>query len=83
MVFGFAHRWEREAINKAYRTSYPAIREEMAVPPEQRGLLCLIQDHIVDLNLIDRPDPDESESHELTALAEESEPSAPLAPSAA
>ena len=61
-MFGFAHRWERDTIDKAYCASYPAIRNEMSVPTEQRGLLCLIQDHIMDINLIDRPDLDESES---------------------
>ncbi|KJA29492.1 hypothetical protein HYPSUDRAFT_196840 [Hypholoma sublateritium FD-334 SS-4] len=55
-VFGLAHRWERGAISKAYRAEYPAIQDEMAVPSHQRGLLCLIQDHIVDLDLIDEPD---------------------------
>ena len=54
-VFGLAHRWERRAISKAYRAEYPAIQDEMCVPQHQRGLLCLIQDHIVDLDLIDEP----------------------------
>ncbi|KJA21926.1 hypothetical protein HYPSUDRAFT_41528 [Hypholoma sublateritium FD-334 SS-4] len=77
-VFGFAHRWERDTIGEAYHASYPAIREEMTVPPEQRGLLCLIQDHIVDLNLIDEPDFDEADcndSNELTILHSRSDPS--------
>ena len=82
-MFGFAHWWERDTIGKAYRASYPAIRNVMSVPTEQRGLLCLIQDHIVDLNLIDRPDPDEPEAHEMTALAKESDPSTPLPESSA
>ena len=65
-MFGFAHRWERDTIGKAYRASYPAIRNEMIVPIDQCGLLCLIQDYIMDINLIDRPDLDESDSNILT-----------------
>lgn len=67
-VFGLAHCWERDAIAKAYQTNYPAIREDMNVPLEQRGVLRFIQDHVVDLNLIDIPDPDQSECDKLTAL---------------
>ena len=52
----------------------------MNIPPEQRGMLRLIQDHIVDLNLIDKPDLDKSESKESTAL-DNSDSSAPLAAS--
>ena len=63
-----AHLWERDTIVKAYHSSYPEIREEMSVPPEKRGMLRLIQDHIVDLNLIDKPDLDEPECNELTLL---------------
>ncbi len=54
-VFGLAHRWKRGAIKKAYHTEYPAILDEISVPQHQRGLLCLIQDHIVDLNLMEEP----------------------------
>lgn len=50
-VFGLAHGWERNAIRKAYREEYPAIAEEINAPRDQRGLLCLLQEHVVDLGL--------------------------------
>ncbi len=40
----------------------------MSVPPAKRGMLRLIQDHIVDLNLIEKPDLDEPECNELNVL---------------
>ena len=65
-VFGFAHRWERVAIGKAYRARYPALNEEAgadSVETYQRGLLCFIRDEIVDLNLIKTEDSNESTFH--------------------
>lgn len=67
-VFGFAHRWERDAIGKAYRARYPAIQEEMeadSVEPSRPGLLCFIRDEIMDLNLIQVDKSNESTLQEL------------------
>ncbi|KAF9482411.1 hypothetical protein BDN70DRAFT_930098 [Pholiota conissans] len=52
-IFGIAHSWERKTIQRAYREDYPAIKEEIHVSQDRRGLLCLLQDHILDLNLIE------------------------------
>ncbi|KAF8170386.1 hypothetical protein BJ912DRAFT_997456 [Pholiota molesta] len=50
-VFGLAHGWERNAIRKAYREEYPAIAEEINAPRDQRGILYLLQEHVIDLGL--------------------------------
>ncbi|KJA15136.1 hypothetical protein HYPSUDRAFT_48660 [Hypholoma sublateritium FD-334 SS-4] len=65
-VFGFAHRWERDTIGKAYRVRYPALQQEMgadSVEPYRSGLLCLIRDEIVDLDLIQADESNESTLH--------------------
>jgi hypothetical protein len=51
-IFGFAHDWERKGIQKAYREEYPAIAEEINAPRDRRGFLNLLQDHFIDLDLM-------------------------------
>jgi hypothetical protein len=34
---------------------YPKIQEEIALPKEKRGILSLLSDHLIDLNIIHKP----------------------------
>jgi hypothetical protein len=67
-VFGFAHSWERKKIQKACQEEYPAIAEEINAPRDRRGLLSLLQDHIIDLNLMQETE------EEFSAIPKDEQP---------
>ncbi|PPQ79193.1 hypothetical protein CVT26_000442 [Gymnopilus dilepis] len=51
---GVAHSIEREKIQEACRREYPRILDEIRLPPEERGLLSLLCDQLIDVKIIER-----------------------------
>ncbi|KJA20329.1 hypothetical protein HYPSUDRAFT_68540 [Hypholoma sublateritium FD-334 SS-4] len=51
-IFGVAHRFQAEAMKKDCLARYPQILKENC-SPEQRGLLSLIRDHLINLEFMD------------------------------
>ena len=59
---GVAHSIEREKIREACRREYPKIREEIQLPREERGLLSLLCDELIDVQLFEREATDSPDS---------------------
>ena len=51
-IFGIAHRFQAETMRKKCLEEYPRISKENLLP-EDRGLLALIHDHLIDLDFVD------------------------------
>lgn len=50
-IFGLAQQLEKDKIAKAYLHEYPKIQQELNLPRSQRGIMSLLQDHMVDVEL--------------------------------
>ncbi|PPQ65421.1 hypothetical protein CVT24_011502 [Panaeolus cyanescens] len=50
-IFGIAQQMEKDAIARAYLRAYPNIRQELNLPPSQRGVMTMLQDHMIDVAL--------------------------------
>ncbi|CAA7268415.1 unnamed protein product [Cyclocybe aegerita] len=55
-VFGLAHTFQTEKIRRECVKQYPKLLEEDQVPQEERGLLKLVRDHIIELYPLDEED---------------------------
>ncbi len=51
-IIGIAHRFQAETMRKECLEEYPRISKENWTP-EDRGLLALIHDHLIDLDFLD------------------------------
>ncbi|PPQ69743.1 hypothetical protein CVT26_014018 [Gymnopilus dilepis] len=58
---GVAHSIEREKIQEACRREYPKITEEIRLPREERGLLSLLCDELIDVQLFEREPTDSAD----------------------
>jgi hypothetical protein len=54
-VFGIAHLFQTERTQAAFMEEYPKLREEIALPKGERGILSLLSDHLIDLDIIHKP----------------------------
>jgi len=56
-IFGLLHLFGRGRIRRAYLERYPRLPSDLWVEPVNKGLLSLIHDHLVDVNLLDSTHP--------------------------
>ncbi|KAF9044367.1 hypothetical protein BJ165DRAFT_1480791 [Panaeolus papilionaceus] len=50
-IFGIAQQLEKDNIARGFLQEYPHIRQELNLPPSQRGIMTLLQDHMIDVSL--------------------------------
>ncbi|KAF9044390.1 hypothetical protein BJ165DRAFT_1480937, partial [Panaeolus papilionaceus] len=50
-IFGIAQKWDRKRIVQAYLDAYPALRAELELEASQRGVVAVMQDHLLDMKL--------------------------------
>ncbi|KAF9457966.1 hypothetical protein BDZ94DRAFT_1301531 [Collybia nuda] len=55
-VFGVLDRLAKKKLRKDFHKKYPKLREEAA--PDQRGLLALLRDHFIDLEILNSEETD-------------------------
>ncbi|KAF9044388.1 hypothetical protein BJ165DRAFT_196670 [Panaeolus papilionaceus] len=53
-IFGIAQRWDRKKIVKAYLDAYPSLRAELELENSRRGVVAVLQDHLLDTTLFRR-----------------------------
>ncbi|KJA20333.1 hypothetical protein HYPSUDRAFT_816951 [Hypholoma sublateritium FD-334 SS-4] len=60
-IFGMAHKFQAEAMKKDCLAKYPQILKENCAP-EDRGLLSLLRDHLINLDFVEDENDDPSSS---------------------
>ncbi|KAF9531291.1 hypothetical protein CPB83DRAFT_904846 [Crepidotus variabilis] len=58
-VFGYVHGLQKSNLRQAYLAEYPRVQEDLKARTEDRGLLALIHDHILDIDFL-TPSKDET-----------------------
>jgi hypothetical protein len=80
-VFGTIHGTQKKKMRKSFEEHYPRLRSDLALPRESRGLLTVLYDHFVDLDVIagdddsgsnSSPEEDEKEAEMILPLASRS-----------